>query len=70
MASLSSSASLFDPCGSHSSGVVEWIPMWGEMVQLIALVFKPTKEQPQFKYFQTHTSFADLPVDVGLVALT
>ena len=37
------------------------------MVQLIVLVFKLIKEQPQFEYFCTHTSFVSLPVDVGLV---
>ena len=44
--------------------------MWGEMVQLKVLVFKLTKEQPQFEFFQDHNSFAGLPADVGLVGST
>ena len=69
MASLFSGTSLFKPCGSHSSEVVKWIPTCREMVQIIVLVFKLTKEQPPFEYFWNYNSFADLPVDIGLVGL-
>ena len=37
------------------------------MVQLLVFVFKLTKDQAQFQYFWTYTSFTTLPVDVGLV---